>query len=205
MTNFQENLKHDIKELVEKYQHHEISLSDINEKIPETLSNILATFENPELSISNSITSQRKYMVITNGIKSYYTETRVTKLRKKNNANMLLDMPRRILVVQFFGFNKKFDFEKLTYPSQQIFESGMTMPGAPLNQNKHWSKETFKRYIFTTRHLLKDNKNKLIIKTSKGMASPLGSYYFNPRLKFVVIKNQKSTSDVPSINESNLE
>lgn len=205
METLQDNLKCDIRKLVEKYQHQKITLSDINVKIPETLKNILAILEESDFSISNSITSQRRYPVFINGVKTNYTEAQIAKLRNKNNADVFLDLPRQTLAVHLPDFNKELDFQKLPYASQKIMTFGITNPGDVLNQDKHWYGDTLKRYIFTTRQLLGGNNGHHIIRTSKGGTLPPGSYYFNPGLNYIVIKNPKSTLNPPSINKSDLE
>lgn len=191
------NLISDIKELLERYKQQTVSIHDINAKIPETLVNVLTIFENPDFSISNPEIPQERYLVIHNGKKYYCGETEIVKLREKNDVNMFLDMPRLTLTVRFHNYKNKFDFEKLPFPIQKILESGMSQPGEPLQPSKSWSRESLKSYICATRKLLADNKGRNIIKTSKSKILPKGSYYFNPRVNYIVIKNLQSTLNQP--------
>jgi len=192
------------EELIRRIGKYTGTLSDINTEIPEVLTGISGLLESADFSISNPKNSQKQHLVIIDGVKNYYTETQVVKLREKNDANMLLDIPRLTLTVRLPKYDKKFDFEKFPHPSQKILEWAMTYPGEIINKEKFWDTETLKRYIFTTRQLLNDNKEKHIIKTSKALTVSSGSYYLNPRLKFIVIKNLKSTQHPPAINNVNL-
>ncbi len=204
MNTNQENLIKDIRELLKKHNKQSLTLSDINVKLPEVLTSMLAVLEQPNFSTSHFITEERKFIVITNGNKSFCAEDQVSELRKNNSANMLLDIPKRTLTINLSGLNKIFNYEVFSFSSKKIISHGMTKPGEYLNQDLFWSSDTLKRYIFATRQLLGDSKKNIII-TDRGETSPIGSYYFNPRLNLIVIKNQKSTSIPPSIYQSELE
>lgn len=189
------------EELIRRIGKYTGTISDINTEIPEVLTGISALLENPDFSISNPKNSQKQYLVIIDGVKNYYTETQVVNLCKKNDANMLLDIPRLTLTVRLPNYNKEFDFEKLPYPVKKIIEQGIVCPDEFLIRDKSWSSDTFKRYIFMTRQLLKDNEKQIIKTTPNRIKAQRCSYYFNPRLNYVVIKNQESTSNPPSNNK----
>ena len=163
MNTIQENLINDIRELLEKHNKQSLTLSDINTKIPEVLSNILAAIEQPDCPILNHECVGRKYPVVINSVENHFTETQVSELRSNNSANMFLDMPKRTLTINFPGLNKTFNYEELPYSSQKILLFGMTRPGEFLNEDNFWSRDTLKRYIFTTRQLLGDCQEKRLL------------------------------------------
>ena len=205
MNALQENLTRDIRVLLGKHKDQTLTLAEINVKIPQILSNVLAALGDPDFSISNSINSQKSYAVFIDGIRESCTKAQLEKLRKENDANMLLDMPRQSLILNLDCRNDELNFDELPFPSQKILEWGLSHPGELLNQDNSWSRFSLKSYIFTTRRLLEDNETKRIIKTSKNKTLPSGNYYFNPQLRYVVIKNPKSTFNQPPINKTELE